>query len=89
MKNGINIHEEYEKEKNIKVMNETFDKNQRKWIMFEFHDSINSIEAVMIECCNYYKTKNNEQFDISLFSVQLTKFISYFFFLPLSPYNIV
>ena len=65
MKNGINIHEEYEKEKNIKVMNETFDKNQRKWIMFEFHDSINSIEAVMIECCNYYKTKNNEQFDIS------------------------
>ena len=65
MKNGINIHEEYEKEKNIKEMNETFDKNQRKWIMFEFHDSINSIEAVMIECCNYYKTKNNEQFDIS------------------------
>lgn len=65
LKEGIDTHSDEEKEKNIKTLNDVFDRNQRMWIMYQFHDGVNSMESVMIECCNYYKTKNDEQFDIS------------------------
>lgn len=65
LKEGLDTHSDEEKEENIKTLNDVFDKNQRMWIMYQFHDGVNSMEGTMIECCNYYKTSNHEQFDIS------------------------
>lgn len=65
LKNGIEIHSSEEKENNIKNLEDVWDKNQKFWIMSQYHETVNSMESVMIECANYYKSANKEQFDIS------------------------
>jgi ribonucleotide reductase beta subunit family protein with ferritin-like domain len=43
----------------------TWENNEEKWIMIGYHQEINNIEDLLIECYNYYLQDKKEDFNIS------------------------
>lgn len=55
-------------EEKIVDVQEIIDKWEEKespWIIFEYHDSINEIEDLVIEAYSYYLNNNREEFDVT------------------------
>ena len=55
------------KHKNIQVNNilDIWESNEKRWIMVEYHQEINQIEDLVIECYTYYLQGEKELFEIS------------------------
>ena len=65
MSDGLVTDSQSEKNERIGELKNIWDEKQRVWILFQYHENINSMEDVLIECCNYYKKSNEEEFNIS------------------------
>mgnify|MGYP002706791964 CR=1 FL=1 len=65
MSGGLEKDNDEDKQKNIEKLNDEWDKKQSVWITIQYHTNVNEMEDILIECCNYYKTGNREEFDIS------------------------
>jgi hypothetical protein len=65
MSKGLEIDTEEHKQNMIEKLKKEWDKKQSIWITIQYHTNINEMEDIVIECCNYYKTSNREEFDIS------------------------
>ncbi len=49
----------------VKEIIDDWEKKESPWIIFEYHDSINDIEDMVIETYSHYLNNNREEFDIS------------------------
>lgn len=62
---NIDSAEEKEKEKQVDALLELWEKDENKWIMIGYHDEINQIEDLVIECYSYYLQGDKESYDVS------------------------
>ena len=46
-------------------LKQKWEDTQKIWIMFQYHETINGMEDVFLECCNHYQNKNHEEFHLS------------------------
>ena len=44
---------------------EIWEKNERTWIMVEYHDEINQIEDLLVDCYTYYLQGEKNEFEVS------------------------
>ena len=44
---------------------EIWEKNEKTWIMVEYHEEINQIEDLVIECYSYYLQGDKDLFEVS------------------------
>ena len=54
-----------EKKKKVADVLKLWEENEEKWIMIGYHQEINDIEDLVIECYNYYLQSDRESFIIS------------------------
>lgn len=53
------------KNKQVDELLEVWENNEKKWIMIEYHQEINQIEDLVIECYSYYLQGDKESFEVS------------------------
>ena len=58
--------------KNEQISNilDMWEKNEKRWIMIGYHQEINEIEDLLIECYSRYMQGNKAEFDISYRKLQ-------------------
>lgn len=61
---------DFEKDYNEKVLDveeiiTSWEEKESPWIIFEYHDSINEIEDLVIEAYSYYLNNNRGEFEIA------------------------
>ncbi|MBQ8627117.1 MAG: DUF4363 family protein [Agathobacter sp.] len=44
---------------------EIWEKNERTWIMVEYHEEINQIEDLLVDCYTYYLQGEKNEFEVS------------------------
>lgn len=54
-----------EKLLDVKEIIGNWEEKESPWIIFEYHDSINEIEDLVIEAYSYYLSNNKEEFEIA------------------------
>lgn len=54
-----------DKELVVKKLQEKWEDTEKKWIVFEYHDSINEIEDLLIECYTYFIKGSEEEYMVS------------------------
>ena len=57
--------EENIKKKQIEELLNIWENNEEKWIMIGYHQEINDIEDLLIECYSYYLQGDKDGFDVS------------------------
>ncbi len=65
MSGDIDSSQSNEKQVNIDKINKKWDEVQKVWISIEYHNLINDMEDLVIECCNYYLETEKNDFNIS------------------------
>lgn len=70
LKNFEEISGDFEKEYDEKLLDvkeiiDNWEEKESPWIIFEYHDSINEIEDLVIEAYSYYLNNNREEFGIA------------------------
>ena len=53
------------KNKNVEEILKVWEENEEKWIMIGYHQEINDIEDLLIECYCYYLQGDEEAFKVS------------------------
>ena len=61
---NMKAEEKIKKEKIEEILN-IWEENEEKWIMIGYHQEINDIEDLLIECYCYYLQGNKNSFEIS------------------------
>ena len=64
MTNGFEKSEDEKREIVLKVKSE-WESVEQGWIVFEYHDSINDIEDLLIECYTYFLDDNKSEYMVS------------------------
>lgn len=54
-----------EKIADVQEIIDNWEEKESPWIIFEYHDSINEIEDLVIEAYSYYLNNNREEFDVT------------------------
>ena len=57
--------EEYEKAEIVSKVKFEWEKIEKGWIVFEYHESINDIEDLLIECYTYFLDNNESEYMVS------------------------
>ncbi len=57
--------EENEKIEIVKRVKEEWESIERGWIIFEYHESVNDIEDLLIECYTYFLDNNESEYMVS------------------------
>lgn len=65
MSYGIIKDSDEERKNKIDNLKEMWDKKQKIWITMQYHENVNNMHDTIIECCNYYFNKDEEEFVIS------------------------
>lgn len=66
LSDGIEIDSDTKKQEKIENLKQVWDDSQKYWIMFYYHETINNMEDVFLECCNHYLSANKEEFQVAL-----------------------
>lgn len=53
------------KNKEVKKILDVWEDNEKKWIMIGYHQEINQIEDLVIECYSYYLQGDKDLFEVS------------------------
>lgn len=53
------------KKEKVDKLKDEWDKKQKIWITLQYHETINAMEDLVIECTNNYLAEEKEEFDIS------------------------
>lgn len=56
---------ESEKEEIVKTIKDEWERIEKGWIVFEYHESINDIEDLLIECYTYFLDNNKSEYMVS------------------------
>lgn len=64
LKKSIKLDENTKKQYVQRLLN-IWEKNEKKWIMIGYHEEINNIEDLLIECYSYYFQDKEEELDIA------------------------
>lgn len=62
LKEGIQTDSEEVKQENISKIREKWDDTQKHWIMFQYHEHVNTMEDVLLECLDSYKEVDEGEF---------------------------
>ena len=65
LEDGIKTDNKEVKDKQIYELIKLWEENEKKWIMVEYHQEINQIEDLVIECYTYYLQGDKELFEVS------------------------
>lgn len=65
LEDGIETDKKEVKDKQVYELIKLWEENEKKWIMVEYHQEINQIEDLVIECYTYYLQGEKELFEIS------------------------
>lgn len=65
LEDGIETDNKEVKDKQVDEIIKLWEDNEKKWIMVEYHQEINQIEDLVIECYTYYLQGEKELFEIS------------------------
>ena len=53
------------KNKEVNNVLEIWEKNEKTWIMVEYHEEINQIEDLLVDCYTYYLQGEKDEFEVS------------------------
>lgn len=56
---------EIEKKERVEEIRKNWEENENMLIFFQYHSSINDLEDLIIECCEYYKENEKTEFAVS------------------------
>ena len=65
LEDGIETDKKEVKDKQVDELIKLWEENEKKWIMVEYHQEINQIEDLVIECYTYYLQGDKELFEVS------------------------
>lgn len=65
LEDGIETDKKEAKDKQVDELIKLWEENEKKWIMIEYHQEINQIEDLVIECYTYYLQGDKELFEVS------------------------
>ena len=65
LEDGIETDKKEVKDKQVDELIKLWEENEKKWIMIEYHQEINQIEDLVIECYTYYLQGDKELFEVS------------------------
>ena len=65
LEEGIERDDEVAKNKEVKKILDIWDDNEKNWIMIGYHQEINQIEDLVIECYSYYLQGDKDLFEVS------------------------
>lgn len=65
LEDGIESDNEELKNEEVKEVLEAWEDNEKKWIMIGYHQEINQIEDLVIECYSYYLQGDKDLFEVS------------------------
>ena len=63
---GIQSDSDNEKERKVELIKEKWDNTQKYWILFQYHERVNSMEDILLECLDSYQDKDEEEFHRAL-----------------------
>ena len=65
LEDGIESDDKNAKNIEVKKILDLWENNEKKWIMIGYHQEINQIEDLVIECYNYYLQGDKDLFQVS------------------------
>lgn len=65
LEDGIESDDKNAKNIEVKKILDLWENNEKKWIMIGYHQEINQIEDLVIECYTYYLQGDKEDFEVS------------------------
>ena len=65
LEDGIESDDKKTKNTEVKKILDVWENNEKKWIMIGYHQEINQIEDLVIECYNYYLQGDKDLFQVS------------------------
>ena len=65
LEDGIESDDKNAKNIEVKKILDLWENNEKKWIMIDYHQEINQIEDLVIECYTYYLQGDKDLFQVS------------------------